>query len=373
MRFESTIEEISKDGSGVCQGPNGKKYFVFGAWIGDHGEFEVLTQKHPNKKFGYAKLVELQKKSAARIKAQCQHWGTNSGQCQGCSWMPIRYDAQLEQKRRRLQFSFSRFGSIELKNIEVIASPKKEHYRNRLILKSDGVKIGFVNRSSRVLSPITECLIANEKCNSLLKTAYKKITEEDLSPKGKHQWTLIEFDDQTEKIVPNQKLSFRQGNTGINNLMQNWVYQNIKNINPKLVLELFCGSGNFTEMIHAGSDCSIYAYEGSQNAIQALTEKGIPKVQAKTMNLFKEIPKLKLKIDTLLLDPPREGFKELTSLVKEFSSLHHILYISCDSDTMARDLSPLMNEWEMVSTTLMDQFPHTPHFETLLYLRKKFN
>jgi len=56
----------------------------------------------------------------------------------------------------------------------------------------------------------------------------------------------------------------------------------------------------------------------------------------------------------------------------EFSSRHeHILYISCNPETLVRDLELLSKTHEVVDMAIFDQFPYTHHVEMGVKLIKK--
>ncbi|MGC9351327.1 MAG: tRNA (uridine(54)-C5)-methyltransferase TrmA, partial [Sulfurovum sp.] len=49
----------------------------------------------------------------------------------------------------------------------------------------------------------------------------------------------------------------------------------------------------------------------------------------------------------------------------------HIIYISCNPETLARDLETLSRTHEVVEAAIYDQFPHTDHVESGVFLKKK--
>ena len=76
-----------------------------------------------------------------------------------------------------------------------------------------------------------------------------------------------------------------------------------------------------------------------------------------------------VKLDVLLMDPPRSGSDEafLSSVIK----LHpkKVVYISCGPDTLARDLKVLVKGgYEVVRTVAVDMFPFTDHVESVTLL-----
>ena len=79
-----------------------------------------------------------------------------------------------------------------------------------------------------------------------------------------------------------------------------------------------------------------------------------------------------LKIDAVILDPPRKGCSE--SVLKDLIGMfpEKILYISCNPATLAKDLKVLCEEKYKICTVIpVDLFPRTPHVETVVLLGRK--
>ena len=71
----------------------------------------------------------------------------------------------------------------------------------------------------------------------------------------------------------------------------------------------------------------------------------------------------------LFLDPPRAGLDER---VREFAGrFKHIIYISCNPQSLKRDLDELAKTHEIQRFALFDQFASTPHLECGVILKKK--
>ena len=76
--------------------------------------------------------------------------------------------------------------------------------------------------------------------------------------------------------------------------------------------------------------------------------------------------------DVIVIDPPRKGCDEkcLDTMLK--MEPQRIVYVSCDSATLARDLKILCEEkYELVKWHAFDQFSHTGHIETIVKLSLK--
>ncbi len=76
-----------------------------------------------------------------------------------------------------------------------------------------------------------------------------------------------------------------------------------------------------------------------------------------------------IKPDIIILDPPRKGCdKALLDTVEQMSP-KKIVYVSCDSATLARDLEILKNKnYITQKVTAVDMFPRTPHVEAVAQL-----
>ncbi|MDE5601270.1 MAG: hypothetical protein K2J16_02110, partial [Clostridia bacterium] len=70
----------------------------------------------------------------------------------------------------------------------------------------------------------------------------------------------------------------------------------------------------------------------------------------------------------LILDPPRRGCDES---VLRAASFDNIVYISCNPQSLARDLKILSDSYDVISVTPFDMFPQTANVETLVLLSKK--
>jgi len=77
------------------------------------------------------------------------------------------------------------------------------------------------------------------------------------------------------------------------------------------------------------------------------------------------------KFDVVFVDPPRKGLDEkfINSLLK--ISPPTIVYVSCDPETLARDVSILKENYYIVEIQPVDMFPQTFHVETVCLLLRR--
>ena len=76
-----------------------------------------------------------------------------------------------------------------------------------------------------------------------------------------------------------------------------------------------------------------------------------------------------LDLRTLVVDPPRAGLDEQTE--KLMSGFERVLYVSCNPETLHKNLQIVKDTHDVRAFALFDQFPFTPHTECGVYLIRK--
>ena len=179
---------------------------------------------------------------------------------------------------------------------------------------------------------------------------------------------------------------FTQPNQGVNKQMISWVLNNI--IAKDDLCELYCGGGNFTIPLSTKFN-KILATEISKtsiksaklntqlnniNNIQFIRMSSEEFVEAKSKKReFRRLKQENIELDdynfsTIFVDPPRAGLDNITlDLVKDFDQ---IIYISCNPDTLKRDLETLIKTHKIERFALFDQFAYSWHIESGVILKK---
>lgn len=372
LHFSGTIKDLSSEGLGVVSHPDGMTFFVSGAWPGDAGEF-TITKKE--KRYGFAVWKKQATFSPARVENPCAHLGFEDGKCGGCPWIFINYEEQLEYKNKLLSVLFKK-QQIEITPEKIHPSEKQLGFRNRAQFKTDGRQVGYISPKSRVLAPVKDCVVLTEPARDILKYINSQLPKKEWTPEGRYQWNYIDVDDEMklEDIRLNSRRPFRQANRTANTFMRDWTKKQIENYSPvERVLELFCGSGNFTEVLSEHFEW-VTAVELPGEATHALKQKNLSGVRIVEQDinakiLWPELLKNSLNTKILFLDPPREGFPDLALFVSKLPDLEKILYVSCDPQSFAMNVKPLLaTGWCLQRVQPVDQFPHTPHVELMAVL-----
>ena len=73
----------------------------------------------------------------------------------------------------------------------------------------------------------------------------------------------------------------------------------------------------------------------------------------------------------LILDPPRSGASSLISQLN-LEAVSLVVYVSCNASTLTQDAKILIDKhgYEIDNVFLLDMFPQTIHFETIMVFKK---
>ncbi len=194
------------------------------------------------------------------------------------------------------------------------------------------------------------------------------------------------FIDNKECIYRYYEGGFTQPNPAINIKMISWAIEQARSISYGDFLESYCGLGNFTIPISKYFN-RVLATEINKRSIQSAKENAtlnsITNIEfvrlsseemTEALNKKREFRRLKdidldsYNFSTVLVDPPRAGLDSAT--IKLISNIDNIIYISCNPDTLARDLEILTKTHKIESSAIFDQFPHTLHIESGVFLVK---
>ena len=156
--------------------------------------------------------------------------------------------------------------------------------------------------------------------------------------------------------------------------------------NDETVWDLYCGIGTISLFL-AKKAKQVYGVEIVPQAIDDAKNNAkinditnaefyVGKAEEVLPEYYKEYEKTHngeaAHADVIVVDPPRKGCEE--SLLQTIVDMQpeKVVYVSCDSATLARDVKFLRaNGYELKDVTPVDQFPHTVHVETVVLLSQQ--
>lgn len=153
-----------------------------------------------------------------------------------------------------------------------------------------------------------------------------------------------------------------------------------------VIWDLYCGIGTISLFL-AQKGGKVYGVEVVPQAIDDARNNArinnienveffVGKAEEVLPDYYREYEKKhggkKAHADVIVVDPPRKGCEE--SLLRTMADMkpERIVYVSCDSATLARDVKYLREKgYEIERVRAVDQFPHTVHTECVVGIQRK--
>lgn len=398
--FKLKITDITNDGDGVGK-TDSFVWFVKDAIPGDEIEASVMKLK---KNYGYAKLVSILTPSPNRVAPKCP----KAKSCGGCTLQCMSYQAQLDFKQAKVRNNLERIGGFS--NLEIkptIGMNNPWRYRNKAIVpvgkdKSGKVIAGFYASHSHDIIECEDCFLQPEEFKTIIRSclsgpmpmshillrkgfrtnqlmAYAVENFDNnavLSGKLTHifgEQTITDYiGDLKFNISPR---SFFQVNPIQVEALYNAVLDFAKLSGDETVWDLYCGIGTISLALAQHSK-QVYGVEVVEDAIRDAKENArINGIQNARFFVGKAEDVLLQDIldppDVIVVDPPRKGCD--TVCLSTMVAMHpqRIVYVSCDSATLARDLKILCSEeYAIEKVQPVDMFPQTTHVECVVLMSR---
>lgn len=390
------IDRMDHFGNGIGN-INGKIIFVKGALTGETVDVTITKDK---KSFMEGTINTIIYKSSKRVEPFCNYFGV----CGGCSLCHLNYENTLEYKKDRVKNILSKF---DIPKINVIRNENDLYYRNKIELKIVDGKLGFYEKNTHNLIEIKECKVTKKSINKSFEFVKNmKLENANVTIRANYNDEVLIIIDSKEKpvilnpedykivgIVLNDKCIYGQDNfmEKINNLFFTVSYNSFfqvnnyinlelfnlikENIVGKTVLDLYSGVGTLSIVTSKVVD-KVYSIEVIPNAVKnALINAKINKCDNINFILGKVEDKIGFindKIDTIIVDPARAGLDKKTIEVINKISPQRIIYVSCDTQSLANNLVDLAN-YEIKKFYILDMFSYTYHIECFCILDRKIH
>ena len=165
--------------------------------------------------------------------------------------------------------------------------------------------------------------------------------------------------------------AFFQVNSYINTQLFNIIKDNTKD---GIILDLYSGVGTLG-IIASKKAKKVYSIECIPNAvlngIKNAKMNNCQNIDFMLGNVEEKIDFIKDKVDTVIVDPPRKGLdKHTTNKIKKLKP-EKIIYISCDTNSLANNLKDLKNDYLIDKLYILDMFSYSYHTEVLSILKLK--
>lgn len=426
---EGTITAVAFGGEGILR-HEGFVYFIPFTTTGDVIRARVIEKKA---RFGRATLQEIIQPAPNRTEPKCPYFG----RCGGCQLQYLDAEQQLRLKVLWLQDAFKRVGHLPWDLSPRGFSAKEAWYYRRHIRLTlsptsadEGLyyQLGYQGAELGTFVPIQQCALflpqedplfvcleslmkgvapSSEEVGSLslMKLGENRFFSHYTFPKAlskaahahllKH-WKCdprlvgvaiqtsagcermgeetgsFSFEGLTFDFSP---FAFVQAHPTQSALLYNEVKNVVARLNPKNILDLYCGIG-VTSLVGASSGAGVLGVEGNPQAIKCAKENALRNAVKGVEFLCVDVAdicgaELRRSPDLVIVNPPRTGLdpRVRNALLKQ--PPRALLYISCMPPTMARDLSFFAKiGFTPKECVVVDLFPQTTHMETLLLLER---
>ncbi len=427
---EADVVDLAHDGRGVAR-VDGKAVFIDGALPGERVRYRLLKQR---RQLDEAGLVEVLIASPDRVAARCAHFGICGG-CSLQHLAPAAQIAakqrQLLDNLQRIgrvqpeqvlaplrgpEWAYRRRARLGVKYVHkkgrVLAGFREREKPYLADIQRCEVLLAPLANLPRDLAALVETLALREKIPQVEVAAGDESTAlvfrvmeapgtadiEKIASFGVQQGVQIFLQtggldtvrplssgqvptagqplsyavDAGRVVIEFGPVDFIQVNRAINASMVDTAIALLQPSEGDVVLDLFCGLGNFTLPLARRAQ-RVVGVEGDSplvgKARANALRNGIGNATFFMENLFEPAQFgawAKERYNLVLLDPPRAGAAALLERMAHWRP-RRVVYISCHPGSLARDAEILVHTqgFKLTCAGVMDMFPHTTHVESI--------
>jgi tRNA/tmRNA/rRNA uracil-C5-methylase (TrmA/RlmC/RlmD family) len=343
--------------------------FVPFVMVGEEVEVEVSEVK---KNFARGKLVRVLTPSPRRATPECPYFG----ECGGCQYQHLQYEAQLELKQKQVADLFERIGKFAREAVQaIVPCPQPYGYRNRIMIRSQWNKpeqklnIGYLRWDCGLVVDIEKCPIAEPALSQEILRV-----RADPPPKGGLK-VVLRIPPEDWDVPPD---SFFQNNFFLLPKLVETARAALVASRAKYLVDVYCGVGFFGISLGDAVE-EFVGVEVDKPAIKAAKNNALRHNRLNGEFVLGDarelLPSLLQRFPpgetAVILDPPRAGVPRAALEQLREVRPKQIIYVSCHPATLARDLNVLCQQgvFELRSVTPLDMFPQTQHVECIADLR----
>jgi 23S rRNA (uracil1939-C5)-methyltransferase len=426
--FEASIDSLAPGGDGVAKvtiDGERRAVFVRGACVGDRAMLDVDASSRPAR----GTLLRVIESGSDRVEPACAHIAA----CGGCDWMHVSADAQRRTHALHVRAALPEaWRAFPMTSHEAI-SPFAYRTRARLHVRVSGGRaiIGMNEAGSREPIEVDTCVVLvapldraraalgdlfddehgrgdvqialtadgraalDLKWSGNLSASFFGKIERAANDKSSAIAGARIFAGETTKAAligdaspsmhgaDGELLTFAPGGFAQASEKENARLASrvfaiatslLENRDPALgnpkIIELYSGAGNLTVLL-ATMSRHLIAIESDRAACEAARKNlALRNLTAKITEADASSYEIARSTDLIVLDPPRKGAREVCEhLAKDPAK--NVIYVSCDAQTLGRDLTILATRYEPFAIETFEMFPQTSHVETIVAMRKR--
>jgi 23S rRNA (uracil1939-C5)-methyltransferase len=420
LQLDASITSLAPGGDGVAHvelGGERRAVFVPNTAPGDRARLEIDPSRRPAR----GRVVALVSAGADRVSPACP-WSTR---CGGCDWMHLSVAAQTRSHVEHLRAALP----AAWRTMEIASSPAPRPlgYRTRArvhvrTLRGGSVAVGMHEARSHEPVEVETCAVLDPALEAVRRVlahlfegargrgdvqiglGAERVPVLDVRWDGElapQTYARIEAAVTSGQIAGAQvvlpgatrparigdptpwmtggdgaplRLSpggFAQAAEAVNSELALHVARVVQPWKAEKAVELYSGAGNLSVLL-AREVGDLACVEASRDACEAardnLRARGLE--SARVVEADAETYAWNKAVRLVVLDPPRTGARSVAERLAA-SRVAHVVYVSCDAQTLGRDLALLEKPYAPVSITSFEMFPQTSHAEAVVALERR--
>ena len=420
--YKVEIESVNNLGNGVTH-IDGMAIFVPFALEGDVCHIEI---KKLYSSYAIGNLTSVLSPSPYRTVPICSHFG----ECGGCAYLNFSLERENESKEKSVLSVLKKFG-IEAKTEKTLC-PVDEKYRNKVVLYYGNGGFGYYKQGSSLVVPHSSCQMNSEEIDEIVAFCKDELDKTGLralfirktsgaapqymvSPIYWKRTDIISFSIALVNAFPSIRtvllgvnkendfafegtefsiiygdgciedeicgLNFRISPRSfyqINHQCATALYEKaIELLDAKgsdTVADLFCGTGTMGMIVAKRTGAKVIGVEIEKSAVKD-AKANARHNNIKNIEFFADDAKnFDKAVDSCIIDPPRKGCSKFMIDTLLRLKPNRIVYVSCNPDTMARDIKLLSKEYILSSPVgVFNMFPRTSHVESVVCLTRRLD
>ena len=424
---QALIESLDQEGQGVCHA-DGKAVFVEGALTGERVEYEVYRAKP---RYARARVTRVIEASAQRVVPRCPHFGVCGGCSMQHLDASAQVAVKQRVLEDALAHVGGVAAAVIHPPVQGTPWRYRERARLtvRKVDSKGGVLIGFHQRRSSHVADMAACDILPAHVSGIVPALHELVAALSiadrvpqievaigggetalvfrvLSPPSAADEDLLRRFARSRRLqvwlqpatpatafrlcpvdapalghsIPefDLQLQFRptdfvQVNEAANRLLIRCAMRLLDPCPEDRIADLFCGFGNFS-LPMARRGARVIGVEGNEALVERARQNAaanglLQQVTFHAADLFESTPDSLAalgQLDKLLLDPPREGAISVVKAIGRCAP-RRIVYVSCNSATLARDAAVLVHQkgYVLRAAGIVNLFSQTSHVESI--------
>lgn len=355
------IEKYSQNGEGVGFYQN-KPVYVFGTIVGEIIDCQILKEQ---KKFYVGKIYKLVSASPNRN----YHNIPDAHLIGGYELIHMNDEEQKKFKIERVLNDFKQIANFNLEDTEYFQGKMRFYYRNKITLHDGHFYQKRTNKPIDINNYLLSSIPYDKNQKGII--IYRQLDTLIYGTKEQKKYTFDSMLNYKFRVGLN---SFYQ----VNKEVAQEIYSDIQKyvIKDGITLDLYSGIAIIAIIVSSISKF-VYGIEINKSsyndALFNIENNNIKNIDFFCSNVDTWIEHNKhLLIDTLILDPSREGVNKKTlKTILEVIKPKRIIYLSCNPGTQSSNFNYLKEKYKVTKHKIYDMFPQTYHIESLLILDLK--